>query len=235
MLRILALIPARAGSQGLANKNLQRIGRRTLLAQAVTLALASRRRGEHWDVVVSTESHRYAVHARRAGAEVPFLRPARLASHRARLIDVVKHTLVTLSEAGRQYDAVLLLSATTPLTSVRDVRHALQLFRKRGQAVVSVTKEQHPDNWRFALAHGQLISLAGETRIGRRQESPPRYRLNGALYLASPAWLSENGQFVKSGRTTPLVLPKSRSLDIEDNLDLQIAKVMKLHCPTQLP
>ena len=110
------LIPARAGSRGLRDKNVQRVGGQPLLSRAIALAKKCRRAGEAWTLVVSTDSPRYARLARQAGAEVPFLRPAALASATTPLWKVVRHALVELERHGRSFDVVVMLSPTTPLT-----------------------------------------------------------------------------------------------------------------------
>lgn len=225
-LRILALIPARSGSIGLKDKNIRKLHGVPLLTRAVHLARSAPRRGEAWRVVVSTDSERYARLARRAGAEVPFLRPRRLATARSRLIDAVIHAVDRLESEGDAIDAIVLLSATTPLTTARDVRAAVSMFKKgRGTSVASVALDPAPVTWRFGMARGKLTAR-GPVRIDRRQTDPTPYRLNGAVYVATPAWLRRHRQVVVPGKTLGLVMPRHRSLDIEDVLDLALAEFM---------
>lgn len=225
-MRILAFIPARCGSRGLKNKNIRKVGGVPMLVRAIRLAQQCRRRGEQWSVVVSTDSARYARMARHAGAEVPFERPRRLASDRARLIDAVLHGVDWLERDGREFDLVVMLSAATPLTQERDVRAAVNRFKKgRGESVVSVTPDAIPAAWRFRLERGRLISK-GPGRIARRQEAPDEVRLNGSIYVASPSWLRRHGQFLVSGKTAALLMPRRRSVDIEDALDLAWAEFL---------
>jgi CMP-N-acetylneuraminic acid synthetase len=228
-LRVLALIPARSGSQGLRHKNIQKVGDETLLARAVDLARASQRRGEHWTIVVSTDSHRYAAIARAAGAVVPFLRPARLATGRARLTAVVAHALTTLAAAGQDFDVVVMLSPTTPLTRPADVRAAIRLWQRNQTAALSVASVQSPPSWRFAVVRGRLVAPPNR-RVGRRQEDSLGYVLNGAIYVASPAWLTSQGQFYGPGARA-LVMPPERSLDIETKHDLRVARLLLHGCP----
>ena len=225
--QVLALIAARSGSRGLKNKNIRRVAGGPLLVHAIDLARSCRRSGEAWRIVVSTDSKGYAAIARSAGAEVPFLRPAVLATDRARLIDVVRHALETLQNRGARFDAVVLLSATTPLTTRADVRRGITLFQRSRLAVVSVTPDRVPDAWRFAIERGRVITVGQSSRVGRRQEAPKRYHLNGAVYIAAPEWIEHHGQFFVSGRTLPLLMPRERSLDIEDRFDLAIAEFLR--------
>jgi len=224
--RILAIIPARSGSRGLRNKNIKLVGGLPMLVRAIGLALSSRRRGETWDVLVSTDSEKYAKMARRAGAQAPWLRPKRLATNRARLIDAVVHALTRMQHAGHSYDAVVMLSAATPLTSSRDVRAALKLFRTgRGESVVSVRSDPIPASWRFDLHSGRLHATC-DSPVGRRQQTHQGYCLNGAIYIASPRWLHEHHRFLVEGRSRALLMPKERSVDVEDRWDLALVRLM---------
>lgn len=224
--RVLALIAARSGSKGLRHKNLRRIAGTPLLVHAIHLALASARRGEVWSVVVSTDSAHYARIARRAGAQVPSLRPAALAADGSRLIDAVLHTLEEIEDAAHPFDAVVLLSATTPLTRPQDVRAALRLFATAPHpSVASVTRDPIAPSWRF-MQRGAIVDRTPRRHhVGRRQEADgkrggdPVY-LNGALYVASPAWLRRHRQFVRAGQTAGLNMPAERSVDIETHQDL---------------
>jgi CMP-N-acetylneuraminic acid synthetase len=223
--RVLALIAARSGSKGLRHKNIARIGGEPLLARAVRLALQSQRKGEAWHVVVSTDSRHYARIARAAGACVPFLRPKDLAADQSRLIDVCLHALAQLDNAASPIDALLLLSATTPLTTVQDVRRAIRLFREdHGASVVSVRPDPFHESWRFGLDAGVLQARGRPKRVARRQTGPAGVVLNGAIYLATPAWLRRYRQFVRPGKTRALWMPAERSIDIESRLDLDFAE-----------
>jgi CMP-N,N'-diacetyllegionaminic acid synthase len=224
-MRVLALIAARRGSKGLRDKNIRVVGRAPLLARAVLLARRSRRRGEEWTVVVSTDSPRYAAIARAAGAEIPFLRPAKLARDTAELRHVVLHALDELARQGRTFDVVVLLSATTPLTTSADVRAALGRWRRRGGSVISVTPDLVPAEWRLKRRGTKLVSEAGGL-IGRRLQRPQHYQVNGAIYIAAPKWLRRYQRFFVSGRTHAHIMPPERGLDIETAQHLRIARAL---------
>ncbi|MDP7039048.1 MAG: acylneuraminate cytidylyltransferase family protein [Myxococcota bacterium] len=223
--KILAIIPARSGSVGLRHKNIKKLAGKSLLERAVGLALASRRSGEHWQICVSTDSSYYARLARKAGALTPFIRPAHLATAKAPLWKVVAHCLDAYAREGQVFDTVILLSCSTPLTQVQDVRRALKLQQKSGQSVASVVAEKGGLNWRFAIKNKQLQSL-DSSPVGRRQAAAELFRINGAIYVASPAWLKEHRYFIVDGLTRALKMPECRSLDIEGALELKIAEIL---------
>jgi CMP-N-acetylneuraminic acid synthetase len=215
---VLCIIPARSGSRGLRHKNIQKVGGVPMLVRAVELAHRSARPGEDWRILVTTDSRHYGRLARAAGAEV-LARPRRLATARARLVDVILHAL-----GHHDTDSVLMLSAATPLTAIGDLRRAVSLHRKHGGSVVSVVRDPIPDGWRFRVRGDQLIVPRG-ARVSRRQEAPPLVRLNGAIFVSTPQLLRRRRQFV--GPDTRVVLmPRERSVDVENDLDLRWARFL---------
>lgn len=241
-MRVLALIPARAGSKGLPHKNVRKVGGVPLLVRAIHLAqraarLAARTAAKHttvdpslgvvtdrrgplsWTIAVSTEDARYAKLARAAGADV-ITRPASLATDEAQLIDVVTHALTIIP-----CDVLILLSAMTPLTRARDICSALALWAETGVAIASVTRDTPPP-LRFALdARGHLLATVS-LPPGRRQESPDHFRLNGAIYVATPEWIRRHGRFVVSGSTRALPMAPHRGIDIDSPSELRMARTL---------
>lgn len=218
-MRILALIAARAGSRGLADKNVRRLGGQPLLTHAIELALRSRAAREDWHIAVSTESQRYARIARAAGADV-IARPKRLASAKTPLIDVVLHAI-----DDTPCDLVVLLSATTPLTVPADVRRALAAWRKYRVGVATVCRDT-PSALRFTTHANGRLQATSPSPPGRRQEAPPVCRLNGAVYVATPRWLENHGRFVVAGQSVGVAMPPQRSLDIDDADDLAMVTAL---------
>src|SRR5262245_20477732 len=100
------LIPARAGSKRVPNKNVRVLNGHPLLAYSISAALDS---GVFGKVLVSTESPEIAELARRYGADVPFLRPAELAGDKSPDIEWVQHTLRELQQRGEHYDCFSIL------------------------------------------------------------------------------------------------------------------------------
>src|SRR4029079_4672747 len=91
--KTLAVIPARGGSKSIPRKNLVDVAGRPLIAWAIGAAKEARRLDR---VIVSTEDEEIAETARRWGAEVPFVRPAELATDTVSLIPVVQHALAAM-------------------------------------------------------------------------------------------------------------------------------------------
>ena len=132
---VLALIPARGGSKGVPGKNLKKIGGRTLIARAVEAAQKS---GVCDHVLVSTEYAAIAEEARRAGAEVPFLRPASLAEDETAMPPVIAHAIETYEEhIGREIETLVFLEATVPFRRPEHISAAVARWFVEQQLVVA--------------------------------------------------------------------------------------------------
>ncbi|MEM6770330.1 MAG: acylneuraminate cytidylyltransferase family protein [Bacteroidota bacterium] len=197
-MRILGLIPARGGSKGVPRKNIRPLGGRPLLDWTVQTAHAV---GEELDrVIVSTEDEEIAAIARQCGAEVPFLRPAELADDAARSIDVVIDVLQKLADQGEVYDALCLLQPTTPFRSKELLQAALRRFQLGGlDGLVTASRvpaHYHP-NWTFIDTGNALLTPAQGpgSVISRRQDLPPAFIRDGAVYLTKTAVLLDGSFF----------------------------------------
>ena len=229
-MNVLCLIPARSGSRGLRGKNLRRLGDKTLLQRAIERARASVRGRETWRIVVSTNSRRYAAHARRHGADV-LMRPPHLATATSPLWMVVRHALSTLVSPASEPDLVVLLSVTTPFVLPRDVRRVIGLWRRGAPAVATVVEEDIPDHWRFRLVRGRLVPTT-RVPVGRRQNRGRRLRLFGGVYAAAPAFLRCHKRFVAGGETRACLVESHRAVDIEDVYDLIRAEALLASFPS---
>lgn len=229
-----ALIPARGGSKGIPRKNIKPIAGKPLIAWTIEAALRSR----HLDaVVVSTEDEEIAEVSRRHGAQVPFMRPHALAQDGSPGIDPVLHALDQLPE----HDAVLLLQPTSPLRRTSDIDACLELAARGGHpSVVSVTEADAHPNWTYRLegaaadgrdGDGAMLQPYIDAPVAlRRQDLPPAYVLNGALYFANAAWLRRTRVLVHAD-TRALVMAREHSVDIDTPLDWRFAELLLQDSP----
>ena len=122
---IVALIPARSGSKRVPDKNIRPLAGHPLIAYSIAAALQSK---IFKAVIVSTDSQRYADIARHYGAEVPFLRPAKIAGGTSPDIEWVAHTLTQLRNNGQDYEAFSILRPTSPFRLPGTIRRAWKDF-----------------------------------------------------------------------------------------------------------
>lgn len=217
----LGLIPARGGSKRLPGKNLRRLGGKPLIAWTIEAALGAAMLDR---VVVSTDDPAIARVSETHGAEVPFVRPPGLSTDTATSLDVVLHAL----EALPPVDFVVLLQPTSPLREAADIDAAVRLAHdRRADAVVSVCPTDHPPEWCNVLPEDGSMAgfLREEVRGVRSQDLPTSYRLNGAIYVYRRARLLRERAFAMDETCYAYVMPSGRSVDIDTELDLELAEV----------
>lgn len=219
-MKTMGLIPARGGSKGIPGKNIKPMAGKPLIAWTIEAAL----RSDLLDaVVVSTDDTEIAAVARRVGAIVPFLRPTALAQDSTPGIDPVLHALDLLPE----FTAVLLLQPTSPLRTTADIDACLRLARNRqAPSVVSVSEPDTHPYWTYRLGSDQsLQQFLDSPPVTRRQDLPPVFALNGALYYAQSHWLRQGRRLV-GAETLAYVMPRERSVDIDNLLDWRMAELL---------
>ena len=219
--RVLAIIPARGGSKGIKNKNIIDLCGKPLLAYTIDAAQKSRYVD---DVIVSTDDEKIAAVAKEYGAEVPFLRPAELATDSAKTIDAVVNAVDMLKERGRSYDVLLLLQTTQPLRIETDIDQSLELYIKNNcQSLVSVSPvDDHPLLIRYMDENRDMQKLLDLNSTCRRQDMPPYYKINGCIYINAISEIRPDLSFADN--KIPYFMPKERSVDIDEPLDLMIAE-----------
>lgn len=223
--RVLGIIPARAGSKGMPWKNLKKIRGKSLLYYTIREAAKSRRLDK---VIVSTDSQRIAREAIRYGAEVPFLRSKSLATDISPVKDTVIHALDFLkTRKGEEYEVIVLLQPTSPLRKARHIDMAVdKLLRTDCDTVISVSPvREHPVGM-MELDKDKIKKFILKGRRGmRRQDLPPLYKVDGSVYALRTAAFRKTGKFVTKN-TRVIMLDWSESMDIDDLIDLEIAKIM---------
>ena len=228
---VLAIIPARGGSKGIPRKNLRPLNGRPLIEYACDAALQSRLISH---TIVSTDCPEISEVARRAGVEVPFLRPSELASDSCPTMDVIRHALVWMDEYGKHgRDIIVLLQPTAPLRTANHVDEALAtMIREDADAVVSVTRvpaHHHPD-WQFRI-HGTELTPWSGCRFAdvptRRQMLTSSYTRNGAIYAFRRDTVEMNGSIYGS-YCVPYVMPRAVSVNIDTEEDWRLAEACLL-------
>jgi len=224
--KIIALIPARGASKGLARKNIKPLLGRPLIAWTIEQAKSARYIDR---VIVSTDDEEIAEISKKHNAEVPFMRPNELARDNAKAVDVVLHALDCINNIDTPYDILALLQPTSPLRLSEDIDKAVELlFFKRAQAIVSVCEVEHHPYWTNKLRDDGSMKhfLNPKIKDKNRQELPEFYRLNGAIFLAYCKYIKEERSFL-SDKTFAYVMPQARSVDIDSDIDFKIAEVLK--------
>lgn len=193
-MRVLGVIPARGGSKGVPRKNLRPLCGKPLLAWTAETALAAPCLNR---VVLSTDDEEIAELGRSLGLDVPFRRPAELATDEAPMLPVVQHAVRFVeTEEEAAYDVVCLLQPSSPCRTAEAIMGCVQLMRERNTDSVFTTipiPVHHHPLWAYLQTPEGLLRLAcgGAVPVTRRQELPAAFRREGSIYLVRRRVLME--------------------------------------------
>lgn len=215
----LAIVPARGGSKGVADKNLRLLAGRTLLDYAAGAARESQVVDR---IVLSTDSEEIAAAGREAGLDVPFMRPAALAQDDTAMLPVIVHALAELARTGWVPEYVMLLQPTSPLRRGSHIAAALSQLTTSGAdsvvTVVEVPRHLSPD-YVMRIEGGVLRPfLPGGARVTRRQDARPAYSRDGTVYAFRRDTVERFGD-IYGDRCLPLVIDSEESLSIDSQAD----------------
>jgi len=221
---ILCIIPARGGSKGLLGKNIKNLSGKPLIAYTIEQAKSSKYIDR---IIVSTDDNRIAAVSRRYGAEVPFIRPKKLAKDRSGIIDVLLHAIKWMEEKERyHFDTVMLLHVTAPLRTTFDIDSCIELlFRKGAEGIFSVTEAHRNPYFNMVELKSGRVGLVKKGNFLTRQRAPKVYDMNASIYVWKKEALKEKKRVI-SGKSCIYIMPRNRSVDIDDKLDFDIVKML---------
>ena len=227
---IIAIIPARSASKGLKNKNIKEFLGKPLISWSIEAGLKSKYIDE---VMVSTDSSKYADISKKYGAKVPFIRPDKLSSDAATSMEVIYHTLnYYKEELNQKYEYIILLEPTSPQRTVTDIDNAIEklINNLEANALVSTSKVEscHPSymikKFKDDFFEG---SESKDINIIRRQDFTDLNFIDGSIYISQIDTLFEKSSFYHD-KTLCYDVPKWKSFEIDDIDDfIMIEALMK--------
>lgn len=209
----IGFIGARGGSKGVPKKNIRKLGNKPLIAHTIESALKSKLFSH---VIVSTEDKEIARIAKKYGAEVPFLRPKKLATDSAGMGDVMIHGIKKLYQMGYKFDILVNLDCTVPFIKNADVKRTILLLKKKHCNAVFGVYRQHFNPY-FNMfekdAHGFLkLCKQLKERPKSRQEAPIVYQMIGLIAYDVKSFL----------KYKTVILPKSLLYEIPPECGIMI-------------
>jgi CMP-N-acetylneuraminic acid synthetase len=216
--QILCIIPARGGSKGLPRKNILPLLGKPLISWTIEQALAC----SYFDtVLVSTDDQEIADIAKRAGAEVPFLRPADLAADSSPVSDTILHAVRFFEDQGKTFDLLVLLEATSPLRAQEDLNNAIEtMVSKWDQAdcLVSVGEIHLENPFVARVVKDGLVTPFVETSYFQRQQLPKVFFPYGVIYASKIDTFIEHLSFSQP-RTISYQIERWQNYEIDDIYD----------------
>ena len=233
--RLLAVVPARSGSQGIPDKNLRPLSGVSLIGWAGrTLAQVpwlDRR-------IISTDSAEYAAEGERHGLDAPFLRPAHLSTDTAGAVETLQHALASMEAlAGQRFDVVLIVEPTSPLRLPGDIEATVRRLIATG-ADAAVTVSPLPTKFHplktLTVADDRLgFYLDAGRTVTNRQALEPLYWRNGVCYALTRACLMEQAAIF--GRVTAAVVTEHPVVNIDEPWELEWAQRLLDQRSTEFP
>lgn len=237
--KTLALIPARKQSKGIKDKNIQPILGHPLLAYSI---LAAKESGVCDEILLATDDEIYAQIGARYGSRTPYLRSSANARDDSKTISVILEALHFYKDSN--FEAIILLQPTSPLRNAKHIQEAYNLFLSSNlKGVVSIHKSStHPLLMRelpnFSTPNipsskqNEVKNLLPGSSTLRRQDMPPFYEINGAIYINTTKSLHPQSSL--NDNPIGYIMPEERGIDIDTPLDLEIARLLAkiLNIPT---
>ena len=222
-MKILALITARGGSKRLPGKNLRILGKKPLIVWSIDVAKDI---PEICDIMVSTDDVAIAAVCTDAGALVPWLRPAELATDTASSVDVVLHALDWYETENVIVDGLLLLQPTSPFRTKKSMLKGIELFKENGRnSVLGVSPTHVHPMWTLKMDGDYVVPFFKDHALDTRsQDLPIAYVVNGSFYLISPDELRANRSFIGIKTAALVIESPQEALDIDTEWDWTVAE-----------
>jgi len=221
----ICFIGARGGSKGVPRKNIRNLGGKPLIAHTIESAINS---DIFSHVIVSTEDTQIARIAKKYGAEIPFMRPKKLATNSASMADVMFHGVTELESLGYNFEIFVNRDCTVPFIQISDIKKSIQLLKKtKCDQVVGVYKQHlNPYFNMMELNKNGFLKMSkskGKRPVGR-QSAPIVYQLNGL-------WVYDKKRFLKYRtallpKTLPYEIPSETGFMIDTKFEFKIAELI---------
>ena len=224
-LKAICFIGARGGSKGVPRKNIRKLDKKPLIAYAIESALDSKL---FENVIVSTEDSEIAKVATKFGAEVPFIRPKKLATDNAGFGDVMLHGINKLNQLGYDFDILVNRDCTVPFIRINDMKNAINLLKnKKCNAVYGVYRQHFNPYFNMMEKdfNGFLkLSKKLKERPKSRQEAPIVYQLNGLFVYDVNQFLKHKTALLP--KSLPYEIPIESGHMIDTELEFRVAEIM---------
>ena len=224
-MKVLYLITARGGSKSVPGKNLRKVAGLSLVGFKARSALRSKYCTK---LIISTDSLEIQEDARLYGVEVPFTRPAELATDTASSMDVISHAVDWIErETTDWYDAIMLLEPSSPLTRAIDYDNAVEMMVQHDANLVVGMRETTANSVFVGPMDGegritQIIAQMESLKGLRRQDVAQEYTMNGALYLFKWDFFKKHRTIYQdTEKSYGYLMDRHYSIEIDEMIDLE--------------
>ena len=218
--KILAIIPARAGSKRLKNKNLLKIKNKPLIYYTISKALKSKLIDY---TLVTTDSLKIAKVSKKYGASVPFLRPKKLSSDKTDMLKVLKHSINFLKKKKLFFEYIILMQPTSPLRKISKIDKIINFFIRKRKKINSLCtlSLSKPKEWIGNLNKSNQMQNFKSTDHRKYKN----YALNGSIYIFRTNYLMKLKK-LNFDKSYGYVIDKKFSIDIDYLYQFKICKLI---------
>lgn len=221
----ICFIGARGGSKGVPHKNIRPLAGKPLIAHTIEAALDS----QVFDsVIVSTEDDEIARVARKFGADVPFMRPKKLATDTAGMYEVIVHAIKKMRSLGYEFNILVNRDCTVPFIKNIDIINSIKLLQNKKCHMVCGVYRQHHNPYFNMMELNSRGFLKFSKKLGKeikqRQDAPIVYQLNGLFTLYADKLLQYQKFYMP--KTLPYEISPESGLMIDTEFEFQVAEMM---------
>jgi N-acylneuraminate cytidylyltransferase len=232
--KAIGFIFARGGSKGVPRKNIRPLAGKPLITYSIEAALQSKYIHR---VVVSTDDKEIADVSIRYGADVPFMRPAELATDTASEWLAWRHAIAEVKKQ-EQFDIFVSIPATSPLRSTVDIDACVEkLLETECDIVITVKKAERNPYFNMVKVdekgYASIVIMSADGVPKRRQDVPQVFDVTTVAYAARPDFVMNSGGLIE-GKVQVVEVPGERAVDIDTELDFTIAECLMKHRKTQV-
>ena len=222
MKKAIAIITARGGSKRIPRKNIKEFCGKPIIQYSIEAAKGS---GIFDEVMVSTDDEEIAEIAKKAGAEVPFLRSEKTSNDHATTADVLMEVLEKYKELGQEFEYTSCIYPTAPFVTAEKLKKAFTLLQENKAAQLTpVVSYSFPPQRCVVIREGKLEMLYPKHRNTRSQDLEPYYHDCGQFYFYDTKELiKENGIIVEN--VIPMILSELEVQDIDNETDWKLAEI----------
>ena len=222
-MKILCSICARGGSTSLKNKNIKILNGKPLIIHTLITA----KKTKIFDKIVVSSDSKNILKISKRYANYLIKRPFKLSHDKAPKIPAIKHALLSSENFfDKKFDIIIDLDATSPLRQVKDITKALKKFLKNKNVnLFSVCASNKKPYYNMIEKKGKKIKIVKDTKTNfyGRQQAPKIYDINASIYIWKRTSLL-NAKNIISHKTGIFIMPKSRSIDIDDKEDFDLVE-----------
>jgi CMP-N,N'-diacetyllegionaminic acid synthase len=223
--KILCTICARGGSKGLKNKNILKLNSKPLILHSIEQAKKIKKIKK---IVVTSDSNKILKLTKKK-VDLTILRPKKFSNDRSSKIEAIRHALrVSEKNFSEKFDLLIDLDVTSPLRSVNDINKALNFFLKNNfENMVSGCKARKNPFFNQIMLKNKKVQLVMKNKnYIRRQDAPKVFDLNASIYIWTREAILKNNKLINS-KTGFFEMPTTRSIDIDEFLDLKFVEFIK--------